>query len=287
MADKRIWDLSKGSFGTSSKIPVGNPGDVTEYIEGLDIVNYIGTGLVGPTGPTGADGNDGAIGATGATGPQGPIGATGSDGAIGATGPQGETGATGPQGPIGATGSDGATGPQGETGATGPGYNLWRPSFGANSIENYVGGVRVGDNSLGFNTSALQIYDDAGSSNVILGTDIVLFDATSTDNFILGSALNTNGLRFSYIFGRNHSISGSIGLDNDSIRVFSDGNIIGNTNSNIFIASAGTTIGNTTYNVATIGGNANTINSNVQDSVIVGGVNKILFIQKELIMLLK
>ena len=193
MADKKIWDLDKGSFGTSSKIPVGNPGDITEYIEGLDIVNYIGT-------------------------------------------------------------------------------QVWRPSFGDNSIENIgSGGVRVGDDSLGFNTSALQIYDDEGSSNVILGSDIALFGSDSTDNFILGRALNTSGLRFSYILGNNHFVGGSIGGNNDALRVFSDGNIIGDNNVNASIISAGTTIGNSTGNVATIGGNNNMIGDNVGDSVIVGG----------------
>ena len=174
-------------------------------------------GPQGPTGPAGPQGEKGEAGSPGAMGPAGPAGSAG------ATGPAGANGSNGAQGPAGATGPAGA---KGETGTVGPsevtvidipGWTLTSATPYSFSASNSIGSLKVGE-SYKFD---IYIYGTSALSNLVLGVDVVISNATSNFSYLRSDAryVNYNSTTFKYAFVISGTVSAIQGQTGISIRV--------------------------------------------------------------------
>ena len=185
--------------------------------------------LQGPTGASGSDGKNGADGKSastsninsvtgqqgpqGAVGPQGEKGEKGDAGLPGAPGPSGLPGPSGPAGPAGANGSSGAQGPQGATGAIGPAgavgpsevtvvdipsWTLSSTTPFSFSASNVIGDLNIGSNY----KFEIFVYGNSLLSNLVLGLDVVIPNATSVFSVIRSDARYStyNSTNFKYSF---------------------------------------------------------------------------------------
>ena len=175
------------------------------------------TGDIGPTGPQGEQGIQGEQGPQGIQGPKGDKGDTGEtgpqgeQGIQGIQGPKGDTGATGPQGPKGDTGATGPTGPQGPQGIQGPaGDPAWITAEYSDGVDlNTL--MTQGGYSVYFGGSAMANKPNATVSNygVVLVLDYGMFMGDRRIYQIVQSS-------------KYYSVT-NINLDNDYIRVYSNG----------------------------------------------------------------
>jgi hypothetical protein len=177
-------------------------------------------GPQGPTGPTGPQGEKGEAGLPGAMGPAGPAGSAG------ASGPAGANGSTGAQGPAGANGAQGPAGAKGETGTVGPSevtvidipsWTLTSATPYSFSASNSIGSLKVGE-SYKFD---IYVHGTSQLSNLVLGIDVVISNATSNFSYLRSDAryVNYNSTTFKYAFIISGTVSAIQGQTGISIRV--------------------------------------------------------------------